>query len=118
MNMVKILIIDDDESILEAMQIAVESQGHDVETLKDGEKAAEVVGKFKPNLILLDLLLSGLDGIQVINDLKSVGINETPIIMISAHPTAKETALGSGATDFLAKPFELEELFSVINKYT
>jgi two-component system alkaline phosphatase synthesis response regulator PhoP len=111
----KILIVDDDEAILEAVRIAIESEGYNVKTLVDGDKIDQVVRSFKPDLILLDLLLSGRNGSEITQELKSYpDIKNIPVVIISAHPAAKTTAFAGGADDFLAKPFDLDDLFNII----
>jgi len=118
-NIKKVLIVDDDEAILEAIQIAIEGEGYSVETLTDGEEALDKAKKYKPNVILLDLLLSGRDGSEIVKEFKTNnGVKDIPIVMISAHPSAKKSALDSGADHFLAKPFDLDELFKVLGKYS
>ncbi len=118
MNMNKVLIIDDDEAILEAVRIAVESEGYEVKTLIDGENAKEYIRTYHPDLVLLDLLLSGKDGSEITRELKSeADLKTVPIVIVSAHPAARVTALESGADDFLAKPFDLDELFTLLKKH-
>ena len=116
--MARVLIVDDDHAILEAMQIAIEDEGHTVQTVADGNLAAAHAKTFLPNIILLDLLLSGKDGTQIIAMLKTQKeTKDIPVIMLSAHPTAAQTAKESGATDFLAKPFDVDELLGKVAKH-
>jgi DNA-binding response OmpR family regulator len=116
--MAKVLIVDDDQAILEAMQIAIEDEGYTVETVADGNLAAAAAKKFMPAIILLDLLLSGKDGTEVIALLrKQKETADIPVILLSAHPTAAKTAVECGATDFLAKPFDVDELLGKVAKY-
>ncbi len=113
--MAKVLIVDDDHAILEAMQIAIEDEGYDVQTVADGNSAALKAKEFLPQIILLDLLLSGKDGTEIIGQLrKQPETKDIPVILLSAHPTAAETAKKCGATDFLAKPFDVDELLDKV----
>lgn len=117
--MKRVLIVDDDEAILEAIKIAIQGEGYAVETLTDGEEAMGKAMEFKPDIILLDLLLSGRDGSEIAREFKESSlVKNIPIVMISAHPNAHKSADESGANYFLAKPFDLDDLFKVLERYT
>lgn len=114
----KILVVDDEESILDAVSLILGEEGYKVETTYKGGETFSKVSQFKPNLILLDVLMSGKDGRQICKALKAdPEFKEIPVIMISAHPTAKRGAQECGANDFLAKPFNSKELLNTISKY-
>src|SRR5690606_28199886 len=99
--MKKVLVVDDDEAILEAVSIVLESEGYDVKTILDGEQTFKVVDEYQPDLILLDLLLSGREGNEIASDLREQENAKTiPIVIISAHPNARETAKNSGVDGF------------------
>lgn len=116
--MKKILVVDDDSSILEALKIGIESEGHDVLAISEGDEAYSSASEYKPDLILMDLLLSGRDGQDIIKELRSKKETKNiPIVMLSAHPSADKSAIKSGADAFLAKPFEFEELIKTINSF-
>jgi DNA-binding response OmpR family regulator len=116
--MKKVLIVDDDESILEALKIAIETEGYSVEIQSSGENVVTHASTYCPNLILLDFLLSGMDGSTILQELKNnKDTDKIPVIMISAHPHAGKSASDAGADGFLPKPFDLEELLSVVAKY-
>ncbi len=116
--MSKILIVDDDEGILDALSLILEEEGYDVEGTVKGQEVFTKVKKVQPHLILLDMLLSGNDGRHICKTLKTDNKTKTiPIIMISAHPNAKVSAFESGADDFLPKPFEREELLEKIEHF-
>jgi DNA-binding response OmpR family regulator len=113
----KILVVDDDPDILEALSFMLDAYGFQVET-DSGGRVEKRIKEYGPNLLLLDMLLSGLDGRDIVKKLKSEKATKSlPIIMISAHPSAARTIKDSGADDFLAKPFEMDELLKRINKY-
>lgn len=113
--MVKILIVDDDDGILDALSLILEEEGYEVDTLVKGLEVLTKVKKTQPDLILLDMLLSGNDGRHICKSLKAdTKTKKIPILMISAHPNAKISAFESGADDFLPKPFEREELLKKI----
>jgi len=114
----KILIVDDDPAILHALEQVLQDEGYAVETTtKDGRYVEESLGRGLPDLIILDMLLSGHDGRDICRLLKSrpdtTGI---PIIMLSAHPKAEATSLAAGADEFLAKPFSVDDLLLKIEK--
>lgn len=110
----KILIVDDEASIVEAISLVLED-AFEVASTPRGDHALAKAKSFKPDLILLDLLLSGSDGRSICKDLKKDTVTKAiPIIMISAHPAAREEAQEAGADDFLAKPFDANELLTSI----
>ena len=111
----KILIVDDDESILDSISMTLEDEGYFVSTTPKGEETYKIVDEFMPDLILLDILMSGKDGREICKNLKKdENTKNIPVILISAHPSAAESYHQSGAEDFLAKPFELSSLLTII----
>jgi len=105
--MKKILIIDDDPDIISVLQILLKKKGYQVATASREEEAYEQVEIFKPHLIVLDVLLSGVDGRTICKKLKTTESSKhIPIIMFSAHPSAQKNMADFGADDFLPKPFE------------
>ncbi len=115
----KVLIIDDDSAILEALQLTFDSFGYKTNALAKGEEAINEAFKFKPDLIILDVLLSGIDGKVVCKNIKEdPKLKKIPIVMISAHPDVKKSALDAGANDFLEKPFDLDILIKKVEKLT
>ncbi len=116
----KILVVDDDPDILDALQFMLEDAGYKVTTTEKGEYAENLhdINSGLPDVIILDVLLSGKDGRLICQKLK--GQDETmyvPIIMISAHPDARQSVKAVGADDFVAKPFDMDELLAKIAKY-
>lgn len=116
--MKKVLVIDDEKDIVDAIEIILEREGYIVSTLSKADQIYKAAIDFKPDLILLDILLSGSDGRVLSKTLKSrKDTSFTPIIMMSAHPSAMKEYNNFGGDAFLAKPFETEELLQVIKKY-
>ena len=114
----KILIADDDPAILDSMQELLEDEGYIVETAADGRTVEEVEDEL-PDLILLDIWMSGIDGRDIARKLKSQeATRHIPIVMFSANKDTEKIARESGAEDFLAKPFEIDELLDKVAKYT
>lgn len=116
----KILVVDDDPDILDALQITLEDAGYDVTTTEKGDYAENLrdTNGGLPDVIILDVLLSGKDGRIICQKLKSQEDTKyIPIIMISAHPDAKQSVKAVGADDFLAKPFEIDDLLAKVEQY-
>ncbi len=114
--MSRILVVDDDLDILVVMEILLTMKGFSVEVTAKWENTFDKVTAFKPDLILLDVLISGNDGRTICRQLKSQkDTKEIPIIMFSAHPSAAATIAEYGADDFIAKPFDVNELLVKVN---
>jgi len=113
----QILVVDDDPDILDALQCVLEDAGYTVETCKDGGHAERLADEASlPKLIILDVLLSGKDGREICRKLKhNEWTKNIPIVMISAHPTAKKSVFASGANRFIPKPFDITNLLNTIN---
>ncbi len=118
-NQKHILIIDDDVNILNALRFMLEAEGFKVTTSENADYVNKLHKYSKlPNIIILDVLLSGRDGRKICKQLKSQSNTKNiPIIIISAHPTAKNTSIRSGADDFVAKPFDIQYILEKINKF-
>lgn len=113
----RVLVVDDNPHILEAIELILSSENYAVKTLIKGEDSLEEAKKFSPNLIILDLLLSGKDGREITKDLKKdAKTKDIPVIIISAHPTAQKAAEEAGANAFLAKPFDVSSLLTLVKK--
>lgn len=115
----KILVVDDERDILECLTMILEEEGYNVVPTVDGEYLEKLQIDDLPDLILLDVLLSGKDGRELVKYLKTQKeTRRIPVIVISAHPTAEASALEAGADLFLAKPFDLSYLLDKIVKFT
>ncbi len=114
----RILIIDDDADIMLVLASVVEDAGYQVSTIDRGDYLEQIDAGALPDLILLDMLLSGQDGRQIARRLKEQATTRRiPIVMLSAHPDAQREALEAGADAFLAKPFDLDALLATIAAY-
>ena len=114
----KIMIADDDPGIVDAVEMLLEFEGYQVSTTVDGLTVLDMKEEL-PDLLLLDIWMSGEDGRDICRQLKSAEATKNiPVIMISASRDIKESALASGANDFLAKPFEMDELLQKISELT
>jgi DNA-binding response OmpR family regulator len=113
--MKKILLIDDDPDVITVLQLLLKKKGYQVATADREEEAYKQVELFKPHLIVLDVLLSGVDGRIICKNLKNAEASKhIPIIMFSAHPSAQKNMQDFGADDFLPKPFEGNKLLERI----
>ena len=110
----KIMIVDDDEGILDALSMMLQYKGYEVVTCTNGNTILAMQQDY-PDLLLLDIWMSGIDGRNVCRQLKEkIQTKKIPIIMISASKDIERSAIDSGADDFLAKPFEMNELIKKI----
>lgn len=113
----KILLVDDDEAILEALQLAAQLEGYQVITLSTAEEVIPTVKTQSPDLIVLDVLLNGYDGRIICQKLKMNGFaKDIPVILVSAHLPAAKSFTEYGANDFVAKPFDIDDLLGRIKK--
>ncbi len=111
----KILIVDDERDLVEIITLTLEKRGYETILAHDGVEAWEKIQTEKPDFIILDLMLPGLDGWQIcrmVRQHEKGEIRETPILMISARAQTEDRVqgLGIGADDYLTKPFSLQEL--------
>jgi DNA-binding response OmpR family regulator len=111
----KLLIVDDEYDIVEPLAMLLTAEGYSVASVTKGEQTYAKVREFRPDLILLDILMSGSDGRTICRNLKKdAKLKKIPIIMMSAHPTAEKDSKGCGADGFIAKPFDSEELMKLV----
>lgn len=118
----KILIVDDDENICEVIKMYLETTGYNVKVAHDGKAAKEEFVNFSPNLVVLDMMLPGIDGMEVLKWIRKD--SNVPVIMLTAKGETfdKVLALEIGADDYVVKPFEPKELLarvkSVMRRYS
>jgi DNA-binding response OmpR family regulator len=114
----KIMIADDDPGIVDAVEMLLEFEGYEVSSTVDGATVLDLKDEL-PDLLLLDIWMSGEDGRDICKKLKQIEITKNiPVIMISASRDIKESAIAAGADDFLAKPFEMNDLLQKIKNLT
>lgn len=109
MDNAKILLVDDEEDILEMVKYNLEKDSHVVETASDGKSALKIVNDFKPHLIILDIMMPGMDGIEVCEALRAKPeLSETLIAFLTARSESftHVSALESGGDDFINKPIK------------
>lgn len=112
--MTKILVVEDEESIRETLDFLLTKEGYQVHTLASGQDAVLEFEKFDPDLVLLDIMLPGLSGVEITKKIRQK--SQTPIIMLTAKDSELDKVLGLeiGADDYVTKPFSGRELLARI----
>ena len=113
--MENILIVEDDETVLNFEELELKHEGYDCVIAKDGRQALEVFEKENPDLILLDIMLPELNGIEVLRRIRKT--SSVPVILVTAKGETydKVNGLNTGADDYISKPFVIEELLARIS---
>ena len=108
----RVLVVEDDEEIAQVLQRSLRLEGYEVKLALDGQVALDVAGAFNPDLVILDLGLPKVDGIEVARQLRAH--DDVPILMLTARDAVESRVEGldSGADDYLVKPFERQELLA------
>lgn len=108
-----LLLAEDDKSVRESLERALRFEGYDVHAVNDGGQALEALITLEPEVIVLDVMMPGIDGLAACRRIREKGIR-TPVLMLTArHDVADRVAgLDAGADDYLVKPFDLEELLA------
>ncbi|HEV7931166.1 MAG TPA: response regulator [Actinomadura sp.] len=116
--MTRILVVDDEPQILRALRINLKARDYDVSVASDGTGALRQAGDWHPDLVLLDLGLPDIDGVEVIHGLR--GWTRIPIIVLSGRAGSQDKveALDAGADDYVTKPFSIDELVARIRSVT
>ena len=112
MSIGKILVVDDDKNICELLRLYLEKEGYSVAISNQGEEAIAKFNAIKPDLILMDIMLPGLDGWQVCREIRKT--SNVPIIMLTAKGETFDKVLGLelGADDYVVKPFDTKEVIA------
>ena len=116
--MAKILVIDDDKTMLEVVKIILDREGYVIETISEWTAVFGKIKEFKPNLIILDIFISGADGRTICKELKkSKTTIHIPVILFSATNRLEDYTKDSNAQGCLKKPFEPAELIDVVKRW-
>ena len=116
--MARILIVEDEANIVKLISIRLERSGHSIRATDSGAAAFEIARELVPDLILLDVMLPGLNGFQVLQQLKANPTTEAiPILMLTARGHEHDVAAGleGGAEDYIVKPFSFPELIARVS---
>ncbi|MBW3669447.1 MAG: response regulator transcription factor [Actinobacteria bacterium] len=110
----RVLVVEDEESFVEALTLGLRREGFDVTVARDGRQALLLFDAVRPDLVLLDLMLPGISGIDVCREIRRT--SRTPVIMVTAKDSEVDTVVGLevGADDYVAKPYRMRELVARI----
>lgn len=103
-----VLVVDDHPKVLRFIEIDLKLCGFEVITATSGNEALELVNSTKPDIVLLDIIMPGMDGFEVLRKLRD--FTQLPVIAFSASPGNYDEAMRLGANDFVAKPFQPDEM--------
>ncbi len=111
----KVLIVEDDGNIAELLHLYLEKEGFDTQVAADGGKGVELFRSFRPDLVLLDIMLPVMDGWSVLKKIREG--DKTPVIMLTAKGELSDKVQGleGGADDYIVKPFEMKEVLARIH---
>ena len=110
MSQARILLVDDEPAIVETVRAYLEAEGYTVQTASDGPGALTLARSFHPDIIVLDLMLPGLDGLEVLRRLRQISDVYVLLLTAKTHETDKVVGLTMGADDYVTKPFSPREL--------
>jgi len=113
----RILVIDDEPQITRVLRASLTAQGYDIRTANDPEEGLKVFRDWPADLVITDLMMPGLSGVDVCRAIRSQG--ETPILVLSVrdHERSKVEALDAGADDYVTKPFNIQELLARVRAH-
>jgi DNA-binding response OmpR family regulator len=103
-----VLVVDDHPKVLKFIEIDLKLRGFEVICTCSGKEALELVSSKKPDIMLLDMIMPGTDGIEVLKELRTY--TDLPVIAFSASPGTQDEAMQSGANDFMHKPFDPDDM--------
>jgi two-component system, OmpR family, KDP operon response regulator KdpE len=110
----RVLLVDDERAIIKILSIKLRISGYDVVTASGGKEALDVISSACPDVMLLDVVMPGMDGFEVLEKLRTS--SELPIIVFSARPENAQKALSLGANDFIAKPMDVDDLIKRVKQ--
>lgn len=116
-NVGHILVVDDDDATLSLLVDVLAPEGYSVQACRDGVSALQSIKHQQPALILLDLVMPQKSGLHVLQDVRRRGLHDMPVVLITASPCTAEYVQSQGATDYLEKPFELDELLDCVARH-
>jgi two-component system KDP operon response regulator KdpE len=113
----RILVIDDEPQITRVLRAALTAQGYDVRTANDPEEALEVFKEWPPDLVVTDLMMPGLSGVDVTRAIRTHSATPVLILSVRDHERSKVEALDAGADDYVTKPFSIQELLARVRAH-
>jgi two-component system response regulator MprA len=115
--LLKVLVIDDEDNIVEFIRLGLRYEGFQVESAPDGEQGITAAQRINPDVIILDIMMKGIDGLEVCRRLRANPITrDIPILMLTAKDEVRDRIIGlqAGADDYLTKPFDFDEMLERI----
>jgi len=113
----RVLVIDDEPQITRALRAALSMQGYDVRTANDPEEGLQVFRDWPPDLVITDLMMPGMSGVEVCRAIRARAATPVLILSVRDHERAKVEALDAGADDYVTKPFSVQELLARVRAH-
>ncbi|MDW7740303.1 MAG: response regulator [Bacillota bacterium] len=116
----KVLLVEDEKNVILGVRTCLDAVGYQVDIVEDGEEALKYIGREKPDLILLDLLLPKVDGFEVLKVIKgNPETSEIPVIVLTAKAEEedRQRVMDLGANNYMTKPFKPQELWDLLKHY-
>ena len=113
----RILVIDDEPQITRVLRAALSAQGYDVRTANDPEEGLQVFKEWPPDLVVTDLMMPGLSGVDVTRSIRTHSATPVLILSVRDHERSKVEALDAGADDYVTKPFSIQELLARVRAH-
>lgn len=112
----RVLVVDNEATIREMLAIILDAEGYLVDQAADGGEALTAIGKARPDVILLDIKMPGIDGYEFAQMYKATGGKKSPIVVITAAQSAEAAAAEIEACSYLGKPFGVDQLLATVNE--
>lgn len=108
---IRVLVVDDEVNLSDLLRMALQNQGWEARTAENGQEALNLVREFAPDILVLDIMMPGIDGMEVLRRVRSAG-NDVPVLFLTAKDAVEDRIAGisAGGDDYLTKPFNLEEV--------
>jgi two-component system nitrogen regulation response regulator NtrX len=113
-----VLVVDDEANIVNLVVELLQDEGYAVRSALNGEAALAAIAQQPPAMILLDMYMPQMTGVMLWEQLQRQGISNIPVILMTASPRAAESLLVQGATEYLPKPFDIDQLLECVARYT
>ncbi len=112
-----ILVVDDETNIVNLVVDLLQDEGYKVRTALNGAAALAAIAEQMPGLILMDMYMPQMTGVMLLEHLRGQGLSSIPVVLMTASPRAAEQFVGSDTVDYLAKPFDIEQLLDCVARY-
>ena len=113
----RVLVIDDESQITRVLRAGLSAQGYDVRTANDPEEGLRVFRDWPPDLVITDLVMPGMSGVEVCRVIRSRGTTPVLVLSVREHERSKVEALDAGADDYVTKPFSIQELLARVRAH-